>query len=216
MIKADAIKCRYCREFLEDPKTLPQSNHAVATGKDGQDHQDDPDKPVMVLVPSLWSMTDWVVEGLLLIAGAWGVLALPIERWITIFRGLSAPTQRVIALGINLAAEGTIVLVILGLILRAAYLKGTRYQVTRDRIEWIRGLFSRKIDNVDMFRVIDIKLYRSILDCLTGVGRITLYTKDQTDPKFVFEKVREPKKLYDLIKKQSLEADRRQGVVHIQ
>jgi hypothetical protein len=66
-----------------------------------------------------------------------------------------------------------------------------------------------------MFRVVDIKLHRSLLDCITGVGAVKLVTKDETDPVFEFEKVANPKALYDVIKKASLDADRRQGVIHI-
>ena len=44
---------------------------------------------------------------------------------------------------------------------------------------------------------------------------MTLVTKDETDPVFEFEKVARPRALYDIIKKASLEADRKQGVVHL-
>ena len=109
----------------------------------------------------------------------------------------------------------TALLTVLIVILRIAQLKSIHYEVSPDRIEYARGIFSRKIDNMDMFRVTDIKLHRSLLDCLTGVGTVTLVTKDETDPFFDFKKVTSPKKLYDMIKTASLKADRRQGVVHL-
>ena len=56
----------------------------------------------------------------------------------------------------------------------------------------------------------------SLLDCIVGVGTVALVTTDKTDPKFVFEKVRNCRLLYDSIKKASLEADRRTGVVHLE
>ena len=95
-------------------------------------------------------------------------------------------------------------------------LKRIRYEISPDRIEFARGIFGRHIDNLDVFRVVDIKLHRSLLDCLTGVGSVTLITRDDSDPTFQFEKVKNPKALYDVIKKASLVADRKQGVVHLQ
>jgi uncharacterized membrane protein YdbT with pleckstrin-like domain len=100
-------------------------------------------------------------------------------------------------------------------IIRTAQLKTMHYEVSADRIEFARGIFSRRIDNLDMFRVVDIKLHRSLLDCLVGVGTVTLMTKDETDPEFEFEKVTRPKDLYDIIKRAALEADRKQGVIHV-
>ena len=45
---------------------------------------------------------------------------------------------------------------------------------------------------------------------------MTLVTKDQSDPNFDFVKVRAPRYLYDVVKKASLDADRKQGVIHIE
>jgi hypothetical protein len=43
-----------------------------------------------------------------------------------------------------------------------------------------------------------------------------LTTTDKSDPEFKFEKVRRPKLLYDIIKKTSLDADSKRGVVHLE
>jgi hypothetical protein len=67
-----------------------------------------------------------------------------------------------------------------------------------------------------MFRVVDLKMRRNLLDCIFGVGTIALVTTDKTDPEFVFEKIRDSRYLYDIIKKASLEADRKTGVVHLE
>ena len=95
-------------------------------------------------------------------------------------------------------------------------LKMTYYEVSVDRIEFSRGILDRQVDNLDMFRVQDLKLRRSIVDCMFGIGRVVLITTDKTDPEFVFEKVRNSRKLYDAIKTASLDADRKQGVVHLE
>lgn len=114
------------------------------------------------------------------------------------------------------AGLGLAMLVMLILLAKMARLKATRYEVSTDRIEWSRGILSRKVDNLDMFRVIDLKLHRSLLDCIVGVGTVIVITTDKSDPEFTFEKIRNPRKLYDIIKKASLDADRRGSVVHIE
>jgi hypothetical protein len=115
-----------------------------------------------------------------------------------------------------IAGFGLAALVVLVLLTKMAQLKATRYEVSIDRIEWSRGLLDRKVDNLDMFRVIDLKLRRSLLDCILGIGSVTVMTTDKTDPEFTFEKIRGSRKLYDVIKKASLDADRRSSVVHLE
>jgi membrane protein YdbS with pleckstrin-like domain len=115
-----------------------------------------------------------------------------------------------------IAGLGLAMLVTLILLMKMARLKTTRYEVSADRIEWSRGLLDRRVDNLDMFRVIDLKLRRSLLDCIVGIGTVTVITTDKTDPEFAFEKIRDSRKLYDIVKKASLEADRRNNAIHLE
>ena len=114
------------------------------------------------------------------------------------------------------AGLGLAILVMLILLMKMVKLKMTRYEVSTERIEYSRGILDRRVDNLDMFRVLDLKLRRSLLDCIVGVGTVSLITTDKTDPQFTFEKIRNSHRLYNIIKKASLDADRRTGVVHLE
>lgn len=117
----------------------------------------------------------------------------------------------------RILAGFALIMLVMGIIsAKIAQLKMTRYEVSSDRIEWSRGLLDRKVDNLDMFRIIDLKLRRNLLDCIVGVGSVTAITTDKTDPEFTFEKIRNPRGLYDAIKKASLDADRRGNVIHVE
>ena len=107
-------------------------------------------------------------------------------------------------------------IVLLILVTKITRLRNIHYEVTTDRIEWARGVFNRKVDNIDMFRVVDLKLRRSFFDRIFGIGTVELITTDKTDAIFVFEKMRGFQKLYGVIKQASLEADRRRSVVHFE
>lgn len=115
-----------------------------------------------------------------------------------------------------LAGSGIAVLVVLILLVKVIRLKCIYYQVSTDRIEYSRGILDRRIDNLDMFRVVDLRMRRSLFDCIFGIGTVTLITTDKTDPEFTFEKIHNCRRLYDIIKKASLDADQKQGVIHLE
>ena len=147
-----------------------------------------------------------------------GDAANPPENQTESFAWLRLNEQQKVMFGRYRVAGGIgfIALVICILLFKAVNLKAIRYEVSEDRIEWSRGILDRRVDNLDMFRVVDLSLRRSLLDCIFGIGTISLITTDKTDPKFAFRKIKRCRRLYDVIKNASLTADRKTGVVHLE
>lgn len=211
-IQNDAIKCRYCREFLntEEAIALEEGEDQEAEGED----QEEEDGILFCGRPSLWGMVSSVLKGAIVIALAALVAWLRIEDMIGLKpNGGQAAT---IAQYRMLAALGICLSVFFTLVIKAIRLKLMYYEVSTDRIEFSRGIVDRRVDNIDMFRVVDLKLRRNVFDCLFGIGTVALVTTDKSDPEFVFEKIHNCRTLYDVIKKASLEADRKTGVVHLE
>ncbi|MHC4476828.1 MAG: PH domain-containing protein [Planctomycetota bacterium] len=210
-IRARAIKCRYCAEFLNTPE-------AEAMQEGPQDEEETDEAVLFAGRPSLLAMVGAIIKGLLIIGAAAVVMAWPLEQIANDVFKLELTESLLSTIGQYrvLAGLGLAVIVVLLLILKMLRLKLTHYEVTADRIEWSRGIVDRAVDNLDMFRVIDLKLRRSLLDCILGIGRVELITTDKTDPQFTFEKMRHCRELYDTVKKASLEADRRDSVIHLE
>jgi uncharacterized membrane protein YdbT with pleckstrin-like domain len=164
--------------------------------------------------PSLWAMAGAFVKGGIVLAVAVSLVVWHIER----MTGLHLSTQQAAVFGKYRLLAGLAIglVVIMVLFYKAMQLRMTHYEVGIDRIEFGRGIFDRKVDNLDMFRVLDIKLRRSVLDCIVGVGTVLLTTTDKSHPEFMFEKVRDARELYDAVKKASLSADRRTNVIHME
>lgn len=216
-IQAKAIKCRFCAEFLD---TKPHDAEDPDSALDAQSTEDteQADDVLFSGRPSLWAMTGMAVRALFFLGIAALLLTQPLENLINGIFNLQLTDNQAFTFAFyrKLAAFGLATLVMLILLLKILRLKMTRYEVTSERIEYSRGIFDRRVDNLDMFRVIDLKLRRSLLDCILGIGTVSLITTDKTDPEFTFEKIPNPRKLYDVIKKASLEADQQNRVIHLE
>ena len=92
--------------------------------------------------------------------------------------------------------------------------KSIIYSITNDRLEFETGIFSKEISNLDLFRIKDINLNRSLIDRIFGIGTIYLVTSDTTHPEFVLHKIRKSRDVYDILKRLSLDADKKRGVIH--
>jgi uncharacterized membrane protein YdbT with pleckstrin-like domain len=56
----------------------------------------------------------------------------------------------------------------------------TRYTLTNERLKVTSGLLAEHVDEVELFRVKDTKVYQSILDRLVGLGTVTVQSADAT------------------------------------
>jgi len=217
-IQAAAIKCRFCGEFLNSGRAKALEESGWESDSQSSEDEEANESILFVCRPSLWAMAPAVVKGLLFLVLAGLLVKLPLENLAINLLGLKLTESEALAVSRYrlIAGFGLAVLVVFILLMKVLKLKMTRYEVTPERIEWGRGIFDRRVDNLDMFRVIDLKMRRTVFDCIFGIGIVGLITTDKTDPEFVFEKIRNPRRLYDVIKRASLDADRRSGVVHVE
>ncbi|MFH1371128.1 MAG: PH domain-containing protein [Planctomycetota bacterium] len=205
-----AVKCRFCGEFLN----TEQAKALVRFAGDEDAEQAESGEALFSGQPSLWAMTGALIKGGIVLAVAVTLVVWHIERMAL----LKISPEHVVVFGRYrlLLGLGIGLIVIMVLFYKAMQLKMTYYEVSTERIEFGRGIFDRRVDNLDMFRVVDLKLRRSVLDCLVGVGSVMLTTTDKSHPEFMFEKIRDARELYDAIKKASLSADRRTNVIHME
>jgi len=220
-IQARAVKCRFCGEFLNSEKAKALQAEAEAKvnpDSESPEEEETDDSILFAGRPSLWGMAWQMVKCLLVLVLAGCLVKLPLEEMLKKLPELRLTANEALAIGHYRVLAGLVIgaLVVLRLLIGILKLKMVYYEVNADRIEWSRGILDRRVDNIDMFRVVDLKMRRSLLDCIFGVGTVALITTDKTDPEFVFEKVRDCRDLYDIIKKASLEADRKTGVVHLE
>jgi len=218
-IQAAAVKCRFCGEFLNTAKAraIQKEKEAEADPQLAEEQEED-ENILFAGRPSLLGMAPTMIKGMLLLIVAGLVIKYPLENLANNTLELKLTADQALAIGRYrlLAGFGLGLLVVLILAFKALELKMIYYEVVADRIEFSRGILDRRVDNIDMFRVVDLKMRRSLLDCILGIGTVALITTDKTDPEFVFKKIRGSRELYDVIKKASLEADRQTGVVHLE
>lgn len=81
---------------------------------------------------------------------------------------------------------GALAIVVLTLGLAAIYFwlrsLGTRYRVTSQRVIVESGLFGKRVDQLDLYRVVDFVVERSFGQRVMGTGTITIDAMDKTSP----------------------------------
>jgi uncharacterized membrane protein YdbT with pleckstrin-like domain len=67
---------------------------------------------------------------------------------------------------------------------------GTSYRITSQRIVIERGVFSKEMQQVDLYRVVDYVVKRSFGERILGTGTIVLETMDKTTPELRISGIR--------------------------
>jgi membrane protein YdbS with pleckstrin-like domain len=88
---------------------------------------------------------------------------------------------------------------------------GTRYRLTTQRLFIERGILSKTMDQTELIRVDDVRLYRPLLDRVFGLGSVAVVTTDATDRETLIEGIAEPERVSEAVRGQ-MRALRRKSV----
>ena len=75
-----------------------------------------------------------------------------------------------------------------------------RYRLTTQRLFIERGILSQTIDQTELVRVDDVRLRRSLVDRILGLGNIEVMSTDATDKGLVIDGVRNPQVIAEHIR----------------
>ncbi len=80
----------------------------------------------------------------------------------------------------------------------------TRYSLVKKEGAWMKlfsniGLLFSVIDEINLYRVCDLTLHRSLLDKIVGTGTIIVKSSDKSKPVLVLKNIKEPFKVRDML-----------------
>jgi hypothetical protein len=86
----------------------------------------------------------------------------------------------------------------------------TRYKVNTQRVEFERGVLSKTVDSLELWRVLDVRYKQTILDRILGNAAIVLIGTDQTDPEMVLYGLPNHRQLFERLR-DAVQVARRSG-----
>lgn len=139
--------------------------------------------------PSLIIKAGTFALGLVLIAG---------------FIALAVAVNSLIAIG-----AGLVILWLLGIV---AYIRTQVFEVTSQRLRWTRGIMTKRTDEMELYRVLDISLVEPFLLRLAGAGNIEITSADPTTPRLILPAVKGARDLREKLRSAIEQCRDRKGV----
>ena len=84
----------------------------------------------------------------------------------------------------------------------------TKYSVKNNRLYQSTGLFSSTENELLLYRIVDLKLNRTLVNKLFGVGTITIFTRDDSEKEIQLIRIKKSRQVRDLLSKM-VEEERR-------
>lgn len=94
-----------------------------------------------------------------------------------------------------------VVIPIAYLFIKWLIVKNHRYKVTTERIFYTTGIFSKKTEALELYRVRDVDMYEPFWQRLFKLGNVALTTSDKTSMNFLLKAVPNPAELMNNIRK---------------
>ena len=79
--------------------------------------------------------------------------------------------------------------------------RSTKYELTSQRLRIRTGIFSRKLDELELYRVKDYSMELPFLLRLVGCGNLNLITSDATTPEVAIKAIKDVETVRELLRK---------------
>lgn len=76
----------------------------------------------------------------------------------------------------------------------------TEYKLTTERLIWTRGVFSRRQDQVELYRVRDVSMNQPFYLRLLGLGNVMVLSSDISTPNDHLLAVKQPRDVEELVR----------------
>ncbi len=77
---------------------------------------------------------------------------------------------------------------------------GAEYRLFQDRLEIERGVFTRRIENVELFRIRDMGLQQGFVGRLGNFGAVHVHSTDASAPAVVLPAIDQPREFYQSLR----------------
>lgn len=174
-IQDEAMKCKHCGSSLAAGGAAAAAAPAVApAGRAQQAHPDEEKKSIYSGSPS-WRAYLGTYALICLGTPLAAALSFWISGWDTFgASGLTKALALLVPIGVGVVAFFVTTLV----------RKATKVRMSNRSVEYETGVFAKKIDVLELWRIRDVRYKQSFIDRIMGIAHIEVFTKDVTTPHF--------------------------------
>jgi hypothetical protein len=87
-----------------------------------------------------------------------------------------------------------------------------RYTITSERVKVTKGIIGREIENFELIRIQDLDISQKLSERLFGLGDLIIRGHDTSHSELVLRNIREPEKVYELLRRAWLDARNNYGL----
>jgi membrane protein YdbS with pleckstrin-like domain len=186
-IQDEAIKCRFCNSFLS---AAPPGAAAAAPTASGSEAKPVEKTAAEKLYPALSNRDEALSSDRKTIyagspswkayLGYYLIIGFVAIIWMAIWRAIDGAD-------VTLAAKTAHVLIPVGAAVAFGfgvmfYRKSIKFRVTSTVIEWERGLLSKRIDVLQLWRIRDVVYKQNLIDRILGIAHVEIVAQDATNP----------------------------------